>query len=233
MAMTLNVKLGDVFKNLRFSTVPQPSLTEVLSTMYESFSLGKCTATFADDFGNLHTLDDSNLLWALEIMARGQTIELLLTKVEANKSEEACEVATCSFGEDEKCAQNYQASILFCPSKGGKAWHKGGLWKGSWKGAAWTGYPGGQGKGRPWWNNNFGFNQDDTSMSSWYDGSGVGMATGTSTVQTDFSISDGELEWKLAVLRRMGGCSSDSFLVNALLANHGNLQQTVDGLRAM
>lgn len=243
MATTLRVKLGDITKNLRFSTFPQPSLTDVLSSIFESLHLGECTATFADDFGNLHTLDDFNLGLALEIMARGQSMELVLTKKHAQGNEQKCETVTCSFAEDEESSQNYHRTTFLVPGKGGgKGWHKAGLGKGSWmrppwcqgggqpwgkgKGTAWMQQPWFQGKGWHSWTHDSNSHQEEPVASAYHDAGwgDVGPAP------SNFSISDSELEWKIAVLRRMSGISCSALLSHALLASHGNLQQAVDAV---
>merc|ERR1719253_801836 len=156
-------------------------------------------------------------------MARGQQLQVVLTKLHVDKSQTKCEVVSCKLVEDE-AGPEQNCSQTFWAGKGVKG---GG--KGAWGKDAW-----GKGFGKGWPSWSHGKSGAGWNPAFWGKGSGAhgtdenaGLATAVPT-----ELNDGELEWKLAVLRQLSGNSCDAFLRSVLVTNHGDLQPSLDAVRA-
>lgn len=224
MAAVLKVKFGEDVKELAFGTMPEVTTSHVLASICQSFHFGECSATFLDDVGNIQQLTESSAVYAWEILIRGQSLQLVLTRAHAKDGEhDKCRVIECSLKDDVDSAAPPIFQSIFAPGigMGGKGWK--GKCKGKGKGKGW--YSAG------WWNDvqykgSFkGGQQYSNDCASWEDD----MRNSTSNASME-----AELEWKLVVLRRMVGnpCLYDAILRDALLANACNLQAAVDALVA-
>mmetsp|Transcript_37590 Transcript_37590/g.59453 ORF Transcript_37590/g.59453 Transcript_37590/m.59453 type:complete len:215 (-) Transcript_37590:119-763(-) len=212
MATTLKVKFGDEVKHVRLDSKPGMTVADILSSIYESFHFGDCSATFLDDMNNIQTLNECSAPFALEVLLRGQPLQLLITNIPAREGEQGkCQVITCYLISEDVTSES-SFKTMFMP----------GMWKGS-KGKG----KGAKGKGwyeSPWWNS-FQNKGSGKGGDLWSGGCGMSDA-----YAQDASTFEAELEWKTAVLRQMTSNCCDAFLRNVLLANECNVQSALDSL---
>lgn len=212
-------------------------------TIQDKFGLEPCSATFLDDMGNLEKLTELSFPLALEILAGGRSLHVILTKTTCDFIHETkCEAVTCSLiGDTDSHQENEVFTSCFFGKGKGKVgtgfWGKGtGKGKAMWKGKVKCARMFGDFEsGSPW----------EGQYSGWWNSGGRGghgwdwywsQTNSYDDCQGSWpSVDNSHIEWKMAVVRQMCAVSSEAFLCDAflrdtLISHGGDVQPTVDAV---